>query len=91
MNVIERSVVMDFGEVIEPDHLFLEAKAPTKPQAEVSPELVGLSLQELEKRMIIETLERNHDNRTKSAEMLGISIRTLRNKLKEYESEGQRE
>lgn len=45
---------------------------------------VGMSLQELEKKLIIETLEAQHHNRTRTAEILGISIRTLRNKLHEY-------
>ncbi len=45
---------------------------------------VGMTLQELEKRLIIETLEAQNQNRTKAAEILGISIRTLRNKLHEY-------
>jgi DNA-binding NtrC family response regulator len=44
----------------------------------------GQPLRELEKRAILRALEHTGGNRTKAAESLGISIRTLRNKLKEY-------
>lgn len=49
---------------------------------------IGISLQELEKRLIVETLAMQRQNRTKTAETLGISIRTLRNKLNEYNIKG---
>jgi len=44
----------------------------------------GMTLQEMEKRLIIETLQAQRNNRTKTAEVLGISVRTLRNKIHEY-------
>lgn len=43
-----------------------------------------LTLHDLEKRAIFEALERTNGNRTQAAELLQISIRTLRNKLAEY-------
>ncbi len=43
-----------------------------------------LPLKEMEKRLILSTLKKMNWNRTKTAEALGISIRTLRDKLKEY-------
>jgi two-component system, NtrC family, response regulator AtoC len=45
---------------------------------------IGITLQELEKRLIIETLQAQRNNRTKTAEVLGISVRTLRNKIQAY-------
>ena len=42
------------------------------------------SLREMEKSLIFRALEQTHGNRTHAAKMLGISIRTLRNKLNEY-------
>lgn len=45
---------------------------------------VGMSMREAEKTLILETLRETGDNRTHAAKMLGISIRTLRNKLNEY-------
>lgn len=44
----------------------------------------GITLQEAEKKLILQTLEYCNGNKTKTAEMLGISVRTLRNKLHEY-------
>ena len=75
-NVIERAVVMDRGKVIQGDHLYLEGPLVTNP-------IMGKTLQELEKQLIIETLQM-HDNPTKVAEQLGISIKSLRDKLLEH-------
>ena len=50
--------------------------------------LVGRTLAELERELIMETLKRCLGNRTHAANILGISIRTLRNKLNEYAGDG---
>jgi two-component system response regulator AtoC len=85
-NVIERALVMTGGNAIEEEHLTLE-HAGTKAEAAVlaSPSHLGLTLHELEKKHILETLTALKNNRTKAAQKLGISIRTLRNKLTEYQ------
>lgn len=44
----------------------------------------GMTVHEMEKKLIFETLRSTGNNRTQAAELLGISIRTLRNKLNEY-------
>jgi DNA-binding NtrC family response regulator len=49
---------------------------------------VGISMSEAEKQLIYETLRQTKGNRTKAADILGISIRTLRNKLNEYKESG---
>lgn len=91
-NVIERAVVIDTNSEITPEHLYIESgqfpklgiqKAETGLENKTLPQ--GMTLQELEKRLIIETLQAQHNNRTRTAEALGISIRTLRNKLHEYD------
>ena len=82
-NIIERTVVLDFEETIDAEHLYLDQIALPKPPTN----LVGMTLYEMEKRLIIETLEAHHNNRTQTASILGISVRTLRNKLQEYGSE----
>ena len=48
----------------------------------------GYTVREMEKKLIFRTLEDVNDNRTRAAELLGISIRTLRNKLREYREDG---
>ena len=57
------------------------------PSAPVSA-LVGRRMEEVERDLIIETLTHCLGNRTRAAEILGISIRTLRNKLHEYRAQG---
>jgi DNA-binding NtrC family response regulator len=53
--------------------------------------LAGLTVREVERRLIMDTLGRTGNNRTHAARLLGISIRTLRNKLAEYRQRGERE
>ena len=55
-----------------------------KPTTEKGALPLGISLHELEKRFILETLDTQHRNKSKTASILGISQRTLRNKLHEY-------
>lgn len=50
--------------------------------------LIGQTVAEVERDLIIETLRACDGNRTRSSKMLAISIRTLRNKINEYDSEG---
>ncbi len=50
----------------------------------------GLTVAEAERRLIIETLNFTQNNKTRAAEMLGISLKTLHNKLKEYENQPQK-
>ncbi|MEW6501669.1 MAG: sigma-54-dependent transcriptional regulator [Thermodesulfobacteriota bacterium] len=50
--------------------------------------LEGQSLREVERQMIMQALEKTGDNRTHAAKILGISVRTLRNKLNEYRTQG---
>jgi two-component system response regulator AtoC len=74
-NIIERAIVMDRAKEIKEEHLHLDGVS-NRP-------IVGKTLQELEKELIVETMQM-HDNRTKVAEMLGISVKVLRSKLEEY-------
>jgi two-component system, response regulator FlrC len=50
--------------------------------------LVGRTVADVERDLILETLKHCLGNRTRAADILGISIRTLRNKLNEYTSDG---
>jgi two-component system, NtrC family, response regulator AtoC len=80
-NIIERTVVLDPPDQIDMEHLCLEPISPEKPKED---SMIGLTLHEMEKRLILNTLQAQNQNRTKTAEILGISIRTLRNKLHEF-------
>jgi len=84
-NTIERAVLLGSGDVLMPKHLFLEkSKDCGGPNI---PLTVGVSLKDMEKQLIFLTLKEVNDNRTHAAKLLGISIRTLRNKLREYKEE----
>lgn len=82
-NVLERAVVLAKSSMIQPQDIQLEASTEEL-NADFAP---GMSLSEVEKRLILQTLELTAQNRTRAAQMLGISIRTLRNKLNEYRGE----
>ncbi|MBF0482785.1 MAG: sigma-54-dependent Fis family transcriptional regulator [Desulfovibrionaceae bacterium] len=72
----------------------LSACAPSEPDAfqagDAVPAMPGgvVPLSELEKIMILRSLDQTSGNRTQAAELLGISVRTLRNKLNEYRLQG---
>lgn len=82
-NTIERAMLLRNGDLMGPELLLLEEDLTTGPDASTA-RLVGMTVKELEERLILQTLNHVDQNRTHAAEMLGISIRTLRNKLKEY-------
>ena len=50
--------------------------------------LVGSPISTVERDLVLETLAHTHGNRTVSARLLGVSIRTLRNKITEYSAKG---
>ncbi len=83
-NTVERAVILTRNERITPDDLpasFCEKDAECAPEIHPAP---GRSLKEMEQEMILKTLEETGGNRTKAADILGISRRTLQLKLKEY-------
>ena len=91
-NTIERAVILAGGKVVEMKHLppgFGTAQVRT---AEMDPNAihlgVGTTVEEAEKQLILRTLASTSNNKTRAAEILGISLKTLHNKLKEYGSNG---
>lgn len=50
--------------------------------------LVGSPIKDIERDLVLETLARTDGNRTASARLLGLSVRTLRNKITEYSADG---
>jgi two-component system response regulator HydG len=84
-NVVERSVIMVRGDFITPDEFPGVLKSLDPEYEQISAEMLsGKSLKEMEKAMITRTLQETDGNRTRAAEILGISRRTLQLKLKEY-------
>ena len=82
-NIIERAVLMCKEDLISNKDLFLseENKQPDFVTQRIAP---SVSLKEMEKKVILNTLDHTNGNRTHAAEILGISVRTLRNKMNEY-------
>jgi DNA-binding NtrC family response regulator len=88
-NRIERAVVLCRSNVLELTDLYLGGKTRTNTLNDF-PQVPGVTLHEMEKWLILKTLTAQRQNRTKTAQILDISIRTLRNKIKEYrELEGE--
>lgn len=82
-NVIERAVLMCKGDFIDEEDLFMTEKN-RQPENAVHSFMPTVSLKEMEKNVIFTALDQTKGNRTHAAEILGISVRTLRNKLNEY-------
>jgi len=99
-NAVHRAVLLATGAEIGPDAVILSGAAashdPTSAMASAAVQaaqagtkgLVGRAMADVERELIIDTLLHCLGNRTHAANILGISIRTLRNKLRQYAREG---
>ncbi len=92
-NTLERAVIVCDSSVIEPRHLppafgNNPVRFPIS-EADAIHVGVGTTVDEAERQLIMKTLESTHNNKTRAAEILGISLKTLHNKLKEYGTQGQ--
>ncbi len=88
-NTIHRAVLLSTGEEIDENAIILDdLSAVISQQAEETQNFSGNTLANMERNLIIDTLKHTMGNRTIAANILGISIRTLRNKLKQYQDEG---
>jgi len=88
-NIIHRSVLLADSEYITPKDLMLDGMTASMDSSgelmsELSLDPATGSLKEMEQKMIFKTLDQTEGNRTHAAKILGISVRTLRNKLNEY-------
>jgi DNA-binding NtrC family response regulator len=61
---------------------------PSLAPNEIVPLLIGSTVGEIERELVLQTLARCHGNRTHAARVLGVSVRTLRNKIRQYSAEG---
>jgi transcriptional regulator with PAS, ATPase and Fis domain len=80
-NVIERATILAEGEFIEPKHLPPLGAMPAPAVGSGMTLEPGITVEEAERRLIVLTLEHTRDNKTRAAEILGISLKTLHNKL----------
>lgn len=97
-NVIERAVITATGDSIRPADIHLGRRdVATKfdlrdglggEEAGPNPWTPGSTLEEIERRVIVQALQFHNGNRTHTAKALGISIRTLRNKIADYKALG---
>jgi DNA-binding NtrC family response regulator len=87
-NTLERAIIVCDGASIEPRHLPPGFGQVTPRAAAQDPNAVrlgvGTTVEEAERLLILKTLEATSNNKTRAAEILGISLKTLHNKLKEY-------
>src|SRR5271156_268049 len=87
-NTLERAVIVCEGGLVETKHLppgFGQNVRPVVNDPDAVHLGVGTTVGEAEKLLILKTLQATNNNKTRAAELLGISLKTLHNKLKEYE------
>jgi len=83
-NVMRRVLALANGGVIGPEYLgpgFLKTPVSGPANNFLRP---GIAMRDVEKHLLETTLQATHGNRTRAAELLGISVRTIRNKIREY-------
>src|SRR5882672_7041367 len=86
-NTLERAVIVCEGGLVETKHLppgFGQSVRPAVHDPDAVHLGVGTTVEEAEKQLILKTLQATTNNKTRAAEILGISLKTLHNKLKEY-------
>lgn len=94
-NTVHRSVLLSQGQYLDAASVLLDpghssssaSSAESSSEATGSP-LVGRTVDDVERELILNTLDQYTGNRTQAAKILGISIRTLRNKLRKYTEDG---
>ncbi len=88
-NIIARGVLLAEGEVIELKDLFLDESIPVSAETTYESRIrpgQTMTIREMERELIHQALAETDGNRTHAAKILGISVRTLRNKLTEYKN-----
>jgi two-component system, NtrC family, response regulator len=87
-NVVERAVVLARGEEICADDLPPTLRGPRPKDLPAGSLIPGATLQEIEREAILRTLEMVNGSTSRAAEVLGISVRKIQYRLKEYAAEG---
>jgi DNA-binding NtrC family response regulator len=93
---VDREVLMaqnSFVQSCDPSFAEPMISAPDRPvpapaRDDIIPLLIGSTIDHVERELVLHTLVRCNGNRTRAARMLGLSIRTLRNKIRLYTADG---
>jgi len=93
-NIVQEAVIETQSDCVDRDNIHLRKTLSMQDGNSVQEDgsvsfKVGMSLRDIEKEVILKTLGAHDGNRTKTAETLDITSRTIRNKLREYRDEGQ--
>ncbi len=87
-NIIQRSVILNSNDTITPENIPIDGEEPVHSLEWVASLPIGQTLQLVETHFILQTLAHHKGNRTHAAKTLGISLRTLRNKINEFTAAG---
>ncbi len=83
--VIDRMVLSDPGEALLPEHVSIVNPGPRERALD---QAVGMTVADMEREMILRTLEKTKGNRTAASKLLGLTTRTLSNKIRIYRAQG---
>ena len=89
-NVIERAVILSPGDFVEAEFLPADLSGAPPPSIHTVGLTPGMTVDEAERRLIELTLEHTRDNKTRAAEILGVTVKTLHNKLKRFRREAEK-
>ncbi|PIE91050.1 MAG: sigma-54-dependent Fis family transcriptional regulator [Acidobacteria bacterium] len=88
-NMVQRALILSSEPVLEANDLFIQDETPRVRTTGATDPIAlkaGTSVHEMERKLIEITLEETGGNKTQAAQLLGISLRTLRNKLNQYDA-----
>jgi DNA-binding NtrC family response regulator len=83
---VDREVLMTHESAVPAPEIPASSLAPNPNQ--IVPLLIGSTVGEVERELVLQTLARYDGNRTHAARVLGVSVRTLRNKIRLYSADG---
>jgi transcriptional regulator with PAS, ATPase and Fis domain len=88
-NVVERAVILSTGDFIEREQLPADLSGPLPPSTDSTGLAAGMTVDQAERKLIELTLAHTRDNKTRAAEILGVTVKTLHNKLKRFRREAE--
>ena len=87
-----QTYVGEYGDLYLGADCFPAPEIPPESQVlsphEIVPMLIGSTVEAIERELVLQTLARFDGNRTRAARVLGLSVRTMRNKIRQYATDG---